>query len=131
MSALVTPAQAGAQTAANQSRFATPLLRWVPACAGMTILAITACSPSKLAYGQVKGAMIEAGLSEANSACMASRLTSRLSLIQLNKLRQLKGQKRTLFDYVAAVRKVGDAKAIEVTASSAALCASGLAAEKK
>ena len=97
----------------------------------LCVLAITACTPSKLAYGQVKSAMIDAGLSERNSACMASRLTDRLSLIQLNKLKRLKGDHRTLFDYVAAVRKVGDAKAIEVTASSAALCASGLAAEKK
>ena len=92
---------------------------------------LAACAPSKLAYGQVKSAMIEAGLSEANSACMASRLTDRLSLIQLNKLKRLKGDHRTLFDYVAAVRKVGDVEAIEVTASSAALCASGFAAEKK
>ncbi len=92
---------------------------------------LTACTPSRLAYGQVKSAMIEAGLSEANSSCMASRLTDRLSLLQLNKLRKLKGEKRTLFDYVSAVRKVGDAEAIEVTASSAALCASGLAAEKR
>ena len=95
------------------------------------LLALSACAPSKLAYGQVKSAMIDAGLSERKSACMASRLTDRLSLIQLNKLKRLKGDHRTLFDYVAAVRKVGDAKAIEVTASSAALCASGLAAEKK
>ena len=97
----------------------------------LAALAIAACAPSKLAYGQVKSAMIEAGLSEANSACMANRLTDRLSLLQLNKLKRLKGNHRTLFDYVAAVRKVGDAEAIEVTASSAALCASGLAAEKK
>ena len=99
--------------------------------AAILFLALAACSPSKLAFGQVKSAMIEAGLSERNSACMATRMTDRLSLIQLNKLRQLKGDKRSLFDYVAAVRKVGDAEAIEVTASSAALCASGLALEKK
>lgn len=92
---------------------------------------LTACTPSKLAYGQVKSAMVAAGLSDANSACMASRLTDRLSLLQLNKLRQLKGEKRSLADYVVAVRKVGDAEALEVTASSAALCATGLAAEKK
>ena len=92
---------------------------------------LTACTPSRLAYGQVKSAMIDAGLSERNSSCMASRLTDRLSLIQLNKLRKLKGEKRSLFDYVSAVRRVGDTEAIEVTASSAALCASGLAAEKR
>ena len=91
---------------------------------------LAACSPSKLAYGQVKSAMIGAGLSEANSACMAERLTDRLSLGQLQRLKQLKGEKRNLADYVIAVRRVGDAEAIKVTASSAALCASGLASEK-
>ena len=97
----------------------------------LAALALAACSPSKLAYGQVKSAMIDAGLSEANSACMAERLTDRLSLVQLNKLRQLKGEKRSLADYALAVRRVGDAEAIKVTASSAALCASGLAREKR
>lgn len=96
---------------------------------GLVLLA--ACSPSKLAYGQVKSAMLDAGLSEANSACMAERLTDRLSLVQLNKLKQLKGEKRSLADYAVAVRRVGDAEAIKVTASSAALCASGLASEKR
>lgn len=95
------------------------------------VAALAACSPSKLAYGQVKSAMLDAGLSEANSACMATRMTDRLSLIQLNKLKQLKGEKKSLWDYVSAVRRVGDAEAVKVTASSAALCASGIAAEKK
>ena len=83
-----------------------------------------------LAYGQVKSAMIDAGLSEPNAACMATRMTDRLSLIQLNKLKQLRGEKQSLADYVAAVRRVGDAEALSVTASSAALCATGLAKEK-
>lgn len=95
------------------------------------LASLAACSPSKLAYGQVKSAMIGAGLSEANSACMAKRLTDRLSLGQLQRLKQLKGEKRNLADYVIAVRRVGDAEAIKVTASSAALCASGLASEKR
>ena len=93
----------------------------------VTILAVAACSPSKLAYGQVKSAMVDAGLSEANSACMAERMTDRLSLGQLQKLKQLKGEKRSLGDYVSAVRRVGDAEALAVTASSAALCGTGLA----
>lgn len=95
------------------------------------LASLAACSPSKLAYGQVKSAMFGAGLSEANSACMAERLTDRLSLGQLQRLKQLKGEKRNLADYVIAVRRVGDAEAIKVTASSAALCASGLASEKR
>jgi hypothetical protein len=90
-----------------------------------------ACAPSKLAYGSVKGAMVEAGLSEPNAACMAERMTDRLSLGQLQKLQKLKGEKRSLSDYVAAVRRVGDAEALTVTASSAALCATGLASERR
>ena len=97
----------------------------------LPLLALAACSPSKLAYGQVKSAMTDAGLSEPNAACMATRMTDRLSLGQLQKLKQLRGEKRTLTDYVEAVRRVGDAEALSVTASSAALCAMGLAKEKK
>ena len=94
-------------------------------------IALAACSPSKLAYGSVKSAMIDAGLSQPNAACMAERMTDRLSLTQLQKLKGLRGEKRSLGDYVNAVRRVGDSEAIEVTASSAALCASGLAPEKR
>ncbi len=97
----------------------------------LTVLLSAACAPSKLAYGQVKSAMVDAGLSDANAACMASRMTDRLSIGQLQKLKALKGEKRSLWDYVSAVRRVGDTEAIEVTASSAALCASGLAPEKR
>ena len=97
----------------------------------LAVLGMAACTPSKLAYGQVKSAMVAAGLSDANSACMASRMTDRLSLVQLNNLRRLKSPRQTLGEYVVAVRKYGDARTIEVTASSAALCASGFAPEKK
>ena len=102
----------------------------LPFGGGVLLILIAACSPSKLAYGQVKSAMIDAGLSERNSACMAERLTDRLSLGQLQKLKRLRGEKRSLFDYVDAVRRVGDSQAIQVTASSAALCATGLARER-
>jgi hypothetical protein len=95
------------------------------------LIAVAACTPSKLAYGTVKSAMVDAGLSDANAACMAERMTDRLTLGQLQKLKQLKGEKRSLSDYVSAVRRVGDAEALSVTASSAALCASGLAPEKR
>ena len=91
------------------------------------LAALAACTPSRLAYGDVKSAFVEAGLSAANSACMADRLTDRLTLRQLAKLRGLKGEKRSLTDYVAAVRRVGDAEVLSVAASSAALCATGLA----
>ena len=95
------------------------------------IAVLAACAPSKLAYGSVKSARVEAGLRESNDGCMAERMTERLSLGQLKKLQKLKGDKRSLSDYVAAVRRVGDAEALSVTASSAALCATGLASEKR
>ena len=97
----------------------------------LAVLTLAACSPSKLAYGTVKSALSDAGLSESNAACMAERMTDRLTIGQLRKLQKLKGERRTLGDYVTAVRRVGDAEALSVTASSAALCASGLAAEKR
>ena len=93
----------------------------------LAMLAATACTPSKLAYGSVKSALVDAGLSEANSACMAGRMTDKLTLMQLRKLQALRGEKRSISDYVVAVRKVGDAEVLSVTASSAALCTTGLA----
>jgi hypothetical protein len=81
---------------------------------------------SKLAYGRVKSAFVEAGLSEANSACMADRLTDKLSIMQLRKLQALRGEKRSLADYVAAVRRVGDPEVLAVTATAAAVCTTGI-----
>ena len=97
----------------------------------LMLTAIAACAPSKLAYGQVKSAMIDAGLSEPTAACMAGRMTDKLSLFQLNKLKKLRGSNRSLSDFVGAVRRVDDPEAVQVTVSSAALCATGLSAEKR
>ena len=91
------------------------------------VLLLAACAPSKLAYGQVKSALTDAGLSDKTASCMAIRMTDKLSLKQLVKLKQLKGANRSLGEFVDAVRKVGDAEALQVTASSAALCSTGLA----
>jgi len=85
---------------------------------------------SKLAEGRVRSALVEAGLSAGNADCMAERMTDRLTLGQLRKLEALRGTKRSLSDFVAAVGRVGDAEVLSVTASSAALCASGFAREK-
>ena len=94
------------------------------------VLAVSGCV-SRLAYPRVRSALVEAGLSEANAACMATRMTDRLSIGQLRQLEALRGEKQGLMDYVAAVRRVGDAEVLSVTASAAALCASGLAAERR
>ena len=90
-------------------------------------LLLAACAPSKLAYGQVKSALSDAGLSDQTASCMATRMTDKLSLKQLVKLKKLKGANRSLSEFVDAVRKVGDAEALQVTVSSAALCSTGMA----
>ena len=92
----------------------------------LIMLATTGCV-SKIAYPRVKSALLDAGLSERNAACMADRMTDRLSIGQLRKLEALRGQKRSLAEYVATVRRVVDPEVIGVTTSSAALCATGLA----
>lgn len=99
----------------------------------LAAVALSGCV-SKIAEGRVKGALVDAGLSEPNADCMAERMTDRLTIGQLRKLEVLKaakGTRRTLADYVQAVGRVGDAEVIGVTASSAALCAAGLAPERK
>ncbi|MBF9149888.1 hypothetical protein [Novosphingobium jiangmenense] len=94
-------------------------------------LTVAACAPSKLAYGKVRSALVDAGLSDSNASCMATRMTDRLSIGQLKRLQALQGPKRGLADYVATVKRLGDAELLGVTTSAAALCASGLAPEKK
>ena len=44
------------------------------------LLALTAWSPSKLATGTVKKALVEGGLSEGNAQCMANRMTDKIEL---------------------------------------------------
>lgn len=88
-----------------------------------------------IAESRVESALLKAGLSERNAACMAERMVDRLTIAQLRKLEKLRGKKgepmkpRTLKQFVERVRAVGDSEVLAVTASSAALCATGLADE--
>jgi hypothetical protein len=88
-------------------------------------LATTGCV-SKLAYGRVKSALTDAGLSEVNAACMADRMTDKLTILQLRKLQALQGEKRSIADYVNAVRRVGDPEVLAVTVTAAAVCTTGI-----
>lgn len=83
-----------------------------------------------IAESRVQSALVDAGLSERNADCMAGRMVDRLTIDQLRKLEAMKareGEPTDLASYVRRVRNVGDAEVISVTASSAALCATGLA----
>jgi hypothetical protein len=90
------------------------------------LLAASGCA-EKIAEHRVRSALVRAGLSEGNADCMAERMVDRLTIKQLRKLEALQGDKRSVADYVIAVRRVGDPEVIGVTASSAALCATGFA----
>ena len=97
------------------------------AIAALVAAALAGGCVETIAENRVRGALVDAGLSERDADCMAGRMVDRLTISQLRKLEALQGEKRSIGDYVRAVREIGDAEVIGVTASSAALCASGLA----
>lgn len=103
----------------------------LPACIAAA-LALGGCA-QVIAEPRVRSALQDAGLSERNASCMAGRMVDRLTIGQLRKLEALgprNGEARqpaSLGEFVGRVRRVGDAEVIGVTASSAALCATGLA----
>ena len=92
--------------------------------AAASVLALSGCV-EKIAESRVRSALVDAGLSEGTSACMARRMVDRLTISQLRKLKALQGPKRSIPQYVDAVRRVGDRDVLEVTAAAAALCATG------
>ncbi|WP_179504703.1 MULTISPECIES: hypothetical protein [unclassified Sphingomonas] len=94
------------------------------------VLSSSACV-SKLAEGRVRSALVDAGVSPSNAACMAERMTDRLSIGQLRRLEALRAPKRSLSDYVWTVKRLDDPQLVDVTVSAAALCAMGLAPEKR
>lgn len=100
------------------------ILIGLPLAAG---LALWAGGAQAIAEYRVRSGLQEAGIGEKTSHCMARRMVKRLTYLQLYKLQSFEGEKRGPGDYIKAVRRVGDGEVIAVTASSAALCASGLA----
>ena len=102
-------------------------MTWARLLLPIAIVVTSAACVETIAESRVRGSLVDAGLSAANADCMAKRMVDRLSIAQLRKLQKLRGEKRSLGDYVSAVRRVGDAEALAVTASSAALCGTGLA----
>ncbi len=85
-----------------------------------------------IAESRVETALRNAGLGTRTSACMAGRMVDRLTISQLRRLEELRRPSETaretsLPDYLDRVRRVGDAEVLAVTASSAALCGTGLA----
>lgn len=75
---------------------------------------------------RVRAALVDSGVSEKRASCMARRMVKRLDLFQLWKLQRFAEDSRSLPAYIRGVKRVGDAEAVAVTVSSAALCAVGI-----
>ncbi|MEZ5696715.1 MAG: hypothetical protein R3E18_09815 [Sphingomonadaceae bacterium] len=74
----------------------------------------------QIAEGKVEKGLLRAGLSPANSACMAERMVDRLSITQLRKLERLQARKgnqpgRSPRPICRTVSRVGDAELPVVT----------------
>jgi hypothetical protein len=86
-----------------------------------------------LVEAQVKRALVDAGLGEKRSACMAERMVDRLSIGQLWKLRQGMAAQAGepvggygLGELVKRLRRVEDGEAVAVLTTSAGLCSLGI-----
>jgi len=93
------------------------------------ILLLVAVLSAAIWYGahayaqqQVRSAFAEAGMSDDAAACMGRRLAERLSLLQLHKLSELRGEKHGVHGLVKAVRRMDDPQVVAVTGKSALLC---------
>ncbi|HZF42581.1 MAG TPA: hypothetical protein VEZ48_04160 [Sphingomonadaceae bacterium] len=88
-------------------------------------LALAACATPE---NRVKTALLQAGLSESVSACMATRMTDRLTIAQLQKLAQA-GQgagpvgQMSLSELSSRVQSIGDPEIVSVVSSAAVGCA--------
>jgi hypothetical protein len=89
------------------------------------LLATSGCV-QQIKESRVKSALSEGGLAEPLAACMAHRMATKLSIKQLRSLQRLNAApRRTISEFETALRQNGDADAVEVTLSSAALCKTG------
>lgn len=90
------------------------------------VLGLSACS--SLAKPSVRSALVDAGARAPVADCMAERMTDRLSISQLQKLRRLKGapgekaSDLSALEIVERVNRVGDPEVVAVTATAGAAC---------
>ena len=87
--------------------------------------------PERAARQRIESELVARGLPQPMAECMATRMSERLSIAQLRKLQALRPEEGeadvplTVAGLLERVRRVGDNEAVEVTASSAAICAFG------
>ncbi len=91
----------------------------------IALLATVGCVQD-IKESRVRSALIDGGLSDELAGCMAHRMAHKLTVKQLRGLQRLSNAPRhSIGEFVAVLRQNGDADAIEVTLSSAALCKTG------
>ncbi len=109
------------------------LFLFVVIMAGMTVLAVSTGAVDYVVEWRVKSALLDSGMSDKRAGCMAKRLTKRLSIPQLLKLKDgmepREGEAENpagLGDAIKRLRRSGDTEVVTVTGSSAALCSIGI-----
>ncbi len=96
---------------------------------GLATLGLAACATPE---NQVQTALVDAGLKPAVAACMAERMTDRLSVAQLAKLSRAKGQEGeklsdlSAADFMERARRIDDPEVVRVTTAVAVGCTLGV-----
>ena len=78
---------------------------------------------------RLEAEMVARGIPQPMAECMADRMAERLSVTQIRKLEELRAQEGeamvplSMAEFLERVRRIGDNEVVEVTASSAAICA--------
>ena len=82
----------------------------------------------RVTAGRIETALVERGVPAPVAACMGTRLSERLTITQLNELRQLgereseAGMPASTVEFLERLRNVEDRELIEVVGTSAAIC---------
>ena len=91
-----------------------------------SLLLATAGCVEEIKESRVKSALIDGGVPDQMAGCMAHQMAKKLTVSQLRSLQKIAGPRRSISEYIEVLRRHGDAEALEVTASSAAMCKLGI-----
>ena len=82
----------------------------------------------KVTAGRIEAVLVEKGIPGPVAACMGTRMAERLTLSQLRKLQNMQAREGesavplNMAAFLERLRRVDDVEAIEVVATSAAIC---------
>ena len=101
------------------------------AIAGVIVWATIGGGLQATVEDRLEAEMVARGLPQPMAECMAGRMAERLSVNQIRKLENLRAEEGeagiplSMAEFLERVRRVEDPEVLEVTASSAAICAFG------